>query len=343
MSNGEGNGGGRQPPPDDRTLLDPLSDDELQKLREARQRMQAARKAAASKKSSAIKHQIVIGGEGAEDKGEPPPSAARRPLPSFDSNVTLDQIKVPKTERPPSESAAPAAPAAPGDEDAPAPTAGQTGFGENTLMWMQPAKVPPGGAQPSPPVGQDSLFEPPSPAARRAQVIRWAAAALVLVVVVAGLAFGVGGGERGALELHTNPSQATLFIDGELSPQKTPVKLTLNEGGYDLRLEKEGFETQTVRVEVEGGQDARKDVDLVPVSRPGLLTVAVRVSPIAATITVNEETHNGVRLLHVPNLDPTKEHRIRVEASGYLKTEQIIQPGELKESYEFVLEPDSAQ
>ncbi|NJK88561.1 MAG: hypothetical protein HC923_03615, partial [Myxococcales bacterium] len=84
---GEGNGG-RRPPPDDRTLLDPLSNDELQKLREARQRMQAKKGAG---KSTAIKHQVVITPDG-ED------AVPRRqvPLPTFDGSVTLENLRVPR-------------------------------------------------------------------------------------------------------------------------------------------------------------------------------------------------------------------------------------------------------
>ena len=50
MSEGHGGGGDRQKPTDDRTLLDPLNEDELKALREARQRMQAKKAAKAAKK-----------------------------------------------------------------------------------------------------------------------------------------------------------------------------------------------------------------------------------------------------------------------------------------------------
>ncbi|MEO1339454.1 MAG: hypothetical protein AAFV29_27690, partial [Myxococcota bacterium] len=51
-----------------RTLLDPLSNDELRALREARQRMQAKKEPAVS----AVAHQIVIGPDTGDDIGDAP-------------------------------------------------------------------------------------------------------------------------------------------------------------------------------------------------------------------------------------------------------------------------------
>ena len=88
MSNGQGHGGSK-PPQDDRTLLDPLSNDELRALREARQRMQAKKEP-----TSAVAHQIVIGPDSGEDIGEAPTRAIPS-LPSFEGNVSLEHISAP--------------------------------------------------------------------------------------------------------------------------------------------------------------------------------------------------------------------------------------------------------
>jgi hypothetical protein len=88
MSTGQGQGGGKKPPQtDDRTLLDPLSNDELKALREARQRMQA-------KKGSAVAHQIVIGPDSGEDIGDAP-TRAMPALPTFESNATPGEDRSP--------------------------------------------------------------------------------------------------------------------------------------------------------------------------------------------------------------------------------------------------------
>lgn len=354
MSNGEENGGGQQPPPDDRTLLDPLSNEELRALREARQRMQAKK---AAGKSSAIKHQIVITPESTEaDRPRRDPSAAPA-LPSFDGDVTLDQIRVPPRalEQPaPAASPSPDAPTQPagappeprtepttdpagGSEP---PRAGATGFGENTLLWMQPVK--PTGAASTAPTANDAMFQS-SPREKTQRILRGAVLAVVALLVVGLVAFLLSGSERGVLELVTHPPRAKLYVNGTLRDEPTPVKLTLPAGAYTLRVEKEGYEPEEIRIDVSGDLDARKTVDLRPQSQPGLQTVTVEVEPIAANVTVDGKEHTGVQTLHVPNLDPNTEHRIRVEAGGFIKTEQVIRPGELQSTYRFTLERDESE
>lgn len=342
MNGDDGNENGRERPSEDRTLLDPLSNDELRALREARKRMQAKK---AAGKSSAIKHQIVI----TPDSGEERASREKPVLPSFEGDVTLDQIRVPKGSVPPTEPQAPPpersttvesptddAPTAPSPEPG-APRAGATGFGENTLLWMQPVQAPPpsDSTAPSP---NDTMFQT-APRERSKRV-------LINVAVVVAILAGAGlvasllmGSERGVIELSTDPHQATLFVDGEASGQ-TPVRLELPAGIHTLRLEKEGYEPHEVRLEVTGELDEQRHVDLVPLSQPGLTTVTVEVEPVAATVTIDGEAHPGVRTLHVPNLDPNQEHRIRVEAEGFIKTEQVIRAGQLERSYQFTLERD---
>jgi hypothetical protein len=363
MTSGDDNGGGKQPPSDDRTLLDPLSNEELRALREARKRMQEKK---AAGKSKAIKNQIVITPETPEAK--PDPSPRDKPaLPSFEGDVTLDQIRVPPNRGDPASRGptgrasadAPSDPAtaptdAPGARtDAPVPDAatapgaskdpraGTTGFGENTLLWMQPVKAPPASDSTSP-SPQDPMFQS-TPTARKQRSLQIIGAVVVVAAVVGVLAFLLAGSERGVLELSTQPPGARLFVNGELRPEKTPVKLTLPAGMYTLRVEKDGYEAGELNVEVDGELDAAETIDLRPKSNPGLQTITVDVEPIAATVTVDGQTHRSVRTVHVPNLDPNQEHRIRVEAGGFIKTEQVIRAGELQERYQFVLERDESE
>lgn len=364
MTNGDESGGGKKPPPDDRTLLDPLSNEELQALREARKRMQAKK---AAGKSKAIKHQIVIA-PGDEDETTQPGRASapaatppeRPTLPAFEGDVTLDQIRVPpretrpaspqaaspstppstRSDRPSAASEPPARPREPTPPtgDAPEPRAGTTGFGENTLMWMQPVRAP-DPEQRTAPSPQDPMFQP-SPGSKRQGVLRVVAGLVALALIGGAVAFLLAGGERGVVELSTQPPGAALYVNGDLRAEKTPVKLTLPEGAYTLRVEKDGFEPGELTVDVDGELDLDETIVLRPQSDPGRMTVTVEVEPIAATVTVDEEAHPGVQKVHVPNLDPDAEHRIRVEAGGFIKTEQVIRPGELQERYQFTLERD---
>ncbi|MGF1511962.1 MAG: PEGA domain-containing protein [Myxococcota bacterium] len=210
--------------------------------------------------------------------------------------------------------------------------AGQTGFGESTLMWMKPGKqrsVQPG-----------STVIGGAPKERPSNVKSLALGVAFLMVCLLGAVVLAWPPSTGVIELVTKPSGARLFIDGQVQEQNTPARLTLPVGQHTLRVEKEGFEPQTMAIEIQEGDGGRTDIDLVPVSEPGLMTVVIRVEPVNADVTLDGDVHAGVRTVHLPNIDPRSEHRIRVEAPGYLKTERIIPKGELQKSYRFELEPD---
>lgn len=345
MSDGQGQGGGKKPT-DDRTLLDPLSSDELKALREARQRMQA-------KKEGAVAHQIVIGPDQGEDIGDAP-TRAMPALPSFEGNVSIDQIGTnppgPADRQvggPPSEpmsvhghhpASLPPEPQTEPPGQPPPGQAGQTGFGENTLLWMQPPKPPPGvavGGAATP----DVLPKTSKKEAAKSRLKTVAVAGVILAIVGALLVAVLSPKPRGVLELHTNPPKAAVTIDGKESSEVTPVKLTLPEGQHTLRVQLEGHEEETFVVDVKGESEIRKDVELIPISEPGLVTVSVSVQPVAANIVFDGVEHTG-RSFKQANVDPKKAHKISVEAGGYVKISQDIAPGELKPEYSFVLQKD---
>ena len=357
MSDGQGHGGGKKPT-DDRTLLDPLSSDELKALREARQRMQ-------QKKGSPVAHQIVIGPDTGEDIGDAP-TRAMPALPSFEGNVSIDQIgtnppapspHMPQDPAnrsvggPPSEPMSvhgqrPAASLPPTPSvGAPHPTQpgqpGQPGFGENTLLWMQPPKPPPGvqvGAGAGAPT--PDVMPKTSAAEQAKSKVKAVLAMLVFVGIGAALLVSVLMPQaRGTLELHTNPPKATVYINGKASEETTPVKLTLHEGDYTIEVELEGYAKETINTRIAGDEASRKDIELTPVSKPGFLTVSVQVQPVAANIVFDGKSHTG-RSFKVANIDPSKPHKISVEAGGYVKVAQDIAAGELKPEYSFVLQKD---
>ena len=376
MSNGQG--GGKRPPTDDRTLLDPLSNDELKALREARQRMQAKKQGT----GGAVAHQIVIGPETGEDIGDAP-TRAMPALPSFEGNVTLDQISAPPNSRvsgnardpasvPPEAVVAPtepmgpeglsdtvissptpsgykaqgsssgptaarAAPITPRPDAAP-PRPGQpTGFGENTLLWMQPPKNPAVSA-----VSTHDLM----PKASRVEVAKrrlakTAITGMFLLVIGSLLFVTLTKKERGVIKLHTTPDKASVRVNGRLFEEKTPVKLTLLEGEHAIELTLEGYEPHRFSTVVEPGSDGGPmNIDLSPISRPGLLTVGIEVQPVSAQIVVDGVVYSGKRTLKIANLDPNAPHKIMIEAGGYVKIEQEIPPGQLSASYSFVLQRD---
>lgn len=382
MSNRDDNG--RRPPPDDRTLLDPLSNDELEALRQARQRLQAQRKSA-GREGQGQGHgpaqgqgrpQMVVGPDD-EQLGHAP-TRAMPALPSFEGKVSLDQIRResdPQVSSPSSRSAPPrgAAPSEPmsvysgtvgpvadpaetGDEPTLAPgyrtplpgggvpspagehpTAGPTGFGESTLMWMQPPKAGPT----SGPATVDVLAETAPPPVSATQRLKGVLAFLAAVILVGGIGLAtLYGGDSGVIELLTEPPGALVSIDGQLQSERTPVKLTMSEGAHTLELSLEGYAPKTVEVIVDPERPKRENVALDPMSAAGLMTVGVAVQPVSARIAVDGRIFEGKRSIKVANLDPSRAHTIVVEAPGYKRIEKRVAEGELKESYNFVLQTD---
>ena len=422
MSNGQGQGGG-SPPYDDRTLLDPLSNDELRALREARQRMQA------KKEGSAVAHQVVIGPDAGEDIGNAP-TRSMPSLPSFEGDVSLEQISVPPSSAPQQRvtgsvqdpATVPMPPAGPTPSDpmsvlSEAETIGPTlvptdrpevivtgrplapgkntpprahgvvtpssmqavhtpshfpqsrgtsadgasrasaqqtqrqsvqggaktnapGFGENTLLWMQPPKhkVP---NQASGGVATADFL--PRASARDVMLgrLKTIGAVAVIVLLVGGLLYSsLISAPKGFIELRSTPSKAEVFIDG-VKYEPTPVKLTLAEGSYRISLQRDGYETASFTASVRGEKTERRTVKMVPLSRPGLMTVRVEVQPVPARITFDGKAHDNQKTLMVPNIDPGKAHTITVEASGFVKIVQEVRTGELKNSYSFFLAKSS--
>lgn len=207
------------------------------------------------------------------------------------------------------------------------------GFGENTMMWMRrpqaPTTAPTSTTLPTP-----SSAEKASNLARNMGIL-----AVVAAIAVAGV-YAFGDRPRGTVELHTNPPNARLYIDGRLSEEPTPVRLNLSVGDHVLRVEKEGYQPSELPISVAEGDGGRTDIDLVPVSDPGLITVGVRVEPVAGDLTLDDRPFPKVRAVQIPNVDPSKPHTFRVQAPGYLKTERVVPAGELKATYSFTLEPD---
>jgi hypothetical protein len=340
-------GGRQKPPPDDRTLLDPLNADELRALREARAKMQAG-------KGGAVAHQVVIGPDGGEDIGDAP-TRAMPSLPQFENNgATLEKVttgshKAVSTtapaQKPPQQpmSMAPTQAAGPGPsasmpQQPPQGVAGATGFGENTLLWMAPPKI-----TPAPAVGPAATAEMAKQAgAAPKRMLKTIGAAVVVLAIIGALSWAVlGKKERGVIDLHTNPPKASVTINGDRATNVTPMKLNLVEGTWNIEINLEGYKPYTFAVTVEkGSQPSRRDIDLEPISKAGLMTVGINVQPVSANITIDGETYPARRSVKVPNLDAKVPHKLVIEAGGYLKIEREIPANELKESYNLILQED---
>ena len=79
----------------------------------------------------------------------------------------------------------------------------------------------------------------------------------VLVLVAAGYDIDRQTGQviqNGALLVESYPQKATVFIDGEEESDKTPSRLPLPQGEYDVRLELEDYRSWQAQVEVGGSE-----------------------------------------------------------------------------------------
>lgn len=119
------------------------------------------------------------------------------------------------------------------------------------------------------------------------------AAALAAAVAVGGYAF-IGGADKGTLTIQTKPAGATVKVDGsELSGGPTPRDVRLEPGAHFVKLSKEGYESETIRVVVpEGGRekvttplDAAADEAETPEPR----TFELRTDPPDATLWADQE------------------------------------------------------
>jgi serine/threonine-protein kinase len=65
----------------------------------------------------------------------------------------------------------------------------------------------------------------------------------------------------GTLVLQSDPPGATIVIDGQTRPERTPVSLTLPTGAHHVELSKEGFKTYTEDFDVKDSTITRVDVN----------------------------------------------------------------------------------
>ncbi|MBX2814037.1 MAG: PEGA domain-containing protein [Myxococcales bacterium] len=359
MSNSDEQGGGK-PSPDDRTLLEPLSADELSALRDARLK---------AKQLGSGSPRVTLPGvvknsdeDDAERILDDISSLRETVLPGFNENVSLDKISpsasktknggepspnlpsTGKTKLPmqssllakdvPSNAQPESSPHGGKDSLAQVKETPAQGFGANTLMWMQPPKVK------SLSSAQAMMEVVSSPSAHDTMWVRARTALVVaaLGLMITGFVFTtLTGGQSGVIELHTEPNGAKVTIDGQVQQERTPVKLTMGEGKHVIELSKGGFEAMVVYVEVSKDKPGRQDVVLKPQSQLGLTTVAIRVQPVVATLTIDGRPHPSSRLFQLRNIDPTVKHTLTLKAPGYQTINRTIPSGALKEEYSFVM------
>lgn len=339
---------------EDRTLLDPLSSEELEELRRARDR---ARMAQAQVSVGPDSNDPSIGDAPTRATPVPDPAESGPPSPGpasvFSATVAtggdeptllsnsvvpgLSRGLVPEASAPaqtPPSSTPTAGPGAAG----PGPAGpGTPGFGENTLMWMQPPKS----SAPVTPLIEASPDE--VSAAKGLQRRSMILVGLLVAMLLSVIAVVTTGGKTGTIEIRTEPDKARVTIDGRLQSELTPVQVRMAVGNHTIQLSHDGYVTKTFQVRVDADKPLRETIQLEPLSAPGRRTVTIKVQPVAATIALDASKKAATRTLIVPNVEPDKKHLIKIEAQNYRTIYQEIKPGELESRYNFVLQPEESE
>lgn len=79
-----------------------------------------------------------------------------------------------------------------------------------------------------------------------------------------GLPLGAVAAEQGIVQVHTQPEGARVFVDGVRARDLTPLEIEVSPGSHELRIELDGYRTETRAVELSAGESARITLLLRP-------------------------------------------------------------------------------
>lgn len=135
----------------------------------------------------------------------------------------------------------------------------------------------------------------------------------------------------GRLTLSSEPSHAQVFING--APRGyTPFKCELEEGKYQLKLEKEGFAAIEDYVNVLRDQNVEKSITMS--NLPG--SIEVTTEPAGADISINNEPH-GVSPLKLNSLAAGKYVVKAAKSTFDTATKEVVIVSGQKSSVEFIM------
>jgi serine/threonine-protein kinase len=123
---------------------------------------------------------------------------------------------------------------------------------------------------------------------------------------------------RGALYVVSNPPGATLWIDGDARPERTPARVPSLPAGrpLEVKLTKEGFEQSRQVVTITADAETAIDATL----KQGAVTVEVNAKPTPGlSLSIDDRTVDaaGPGWFVVSDLGADTPHRLLLEAPGY--------------------------
>src|SRR5688572_7399658 len=153
-----------------------------------------------------------------------------------------------------------------------------------------------------------------------------ALAAAVVVLIGTGVFYLVSTSGKGTLTITSNPPGAQIQLNGQPLTGRTPIKMTLAHGTYELRAEYPGLESQTASLELNSGRAEQHIVFSHGV-------VILESDPPGASISLGDSnlmvgTTVAVTPYKLPALKPGTV-TFRLDLKGFLTTNLpvVIQPG----------------
>nr|WP_319540232.1 PEGA domain-containing protein [uncultured Methanospirillum sp.] len=124
----------------------------------------------------------------------------------------------------------------------------------------------------------------------------------------------------GSLSVSSDPTGATVTIDGTQT-KKTPCTYTnLQPGTYSVEIKKAGYTSYTKTISVTSGAESEISASLSPVSNTGSLTV--NSDPSGASVYLNG-VYRGISPVHIEAID-AGIYTIKAEKSSYNTETEII-------------------
>ncbi len=125
----------------------------------------------------------------------------------------------------------------------------------------------------------------------------------------------------GYVQINTSPeSGATVYIDGQLKPQKSPMKTDrLKSGTHHVKVEKSMFYPAEQEVVVEDGQTITANLVL----KPAFGSLRISYSPTDASVYLDGKLMNAANPLTLDRIN-SGTHTLRIEKQMYYTDEQTI-------------------
>jgi serine/threonine protein kinase len=126
------------------------------------------------------------------------------------------------------------------------------------------------------------------------------------------------GSHLGKILVTTEPSDAKVFVDGEMAGQGSPV--TVTDIGIDdshlLTVQKDGFITKTIRFKLKADEFKDFSVNLKPAKVP-TSTIVVSSTPNGATVFLNDVETKHRTPATISDLEPNKKHTLGLHLANH--------------------------